>query len=137
MHDRFLKQVGSLLRVLRLIALQKPFKQFLLTPEFKSSMIRILSQLLRYTSTPLFRSQSYETDSLETRAEMALLRAYVENTKLYQNPFFFIGHQNVNKPKSRAARTFYGLIFLPLYKIIVRFFLFYVKMQIKQDQTVL
>ena len=38
------------------------------------------------------------------------------------------GHQNVNKPKSRAARTVYGLIFLPFYKTIVRFFLFYIKM---------
>ena len=31
-------------------------------------------------------------------------------------------HQNVNKPKSRGARTVYGLIFLPCYKIIVSFF---------------
>ena len=50
------------------------------------------------------------------------------------NPFFFTRHQNVHKPKSRAARTVYGLIFLPFYKTIVRFFLFY---QTKQDQTVL
>ena len=58
-------------------------------------------------------------------------------TKLYYNPFFFTGHQNVNNPKSRAVRTVYGLIFLPFYKIIVSFFLFYVNMQTKQDQTVL
>ena len=45
-------------------------------------------------------------------------------TKLYQNPFFFTGYQNVNKPKSRAARTVYGLIFLPFYEIIVSFFSF-------------
>ena len=45
-------------------------------------------------------------------------------TKLYQNTFFFTGHQNINKPKSRAARTVYGLIFLPFYKIIVSFFSF-------------
>ena len=63
--------------------------------------------------------------------------ALMLRTKLYQNPFFFTGHQNVNKPKSRAVRTVYGLIFLPFYKTIVRFFLFYIKMQIKQDQTVL
>ena len=45
-------------------------------------------------------------------------------TKLYQNLFFFNGHQNVNKPKSRAARTVYGLIFLPFYEIFVSFFSF-------------
>ena len=31
-------------------------------------------------------------------------------------------HQNVNKPKSRAARTVYEPIFIPFYKIIVSFF---------------
>ena len=46
----------------------------------------------------------------------------MSRTNLY--PFFFTGHQNVNKPKSRAARTVYGLIFLPFYKIIVSFFSF-------------
>ena len=45
-------------------------------------------------------------------------------TKLYRNSFFFTGHQNVNKPKSREARTVYGLIFLLFYKIIVSFFSF-------------
>ena len=38
---------------------------------------------------------------------------------------FFTGHQNINKPKSRAARTVYGPIFLPFYKIIVSFFSFF------------
>ena len=52
------------------------------------------------------------------------LCALMLRTKLYQNPFFFTGHQNVNKPKSRAARTVYGLIFLLFYKIIVSFFSF-------------
>ena len=50
--------------------------------------------------------------------------AFMLRTKLYQNPFFFTGHQNVNKPKSKAARTVYGLIFLPFYKITVSFFSF-------------
>ena len=49
--------------------------------------------------------------------------AFILRTKLYWNLFFFIGHQNVNKPKSRAARNVYELIFLPFYKIIVSFFL--------------
>ena len=50
--------------------------------------------------------------------------ALMLRTKLYQNPFFFTGHQNVNKPKSRAARTVYGLIFSCFYKIIVSCFSF-------------
>ena len=50
--------------------------------------------------------------------------ALMLRTKLYWNPFFFTGHQNVNKPKSRAAMTVCGLIFLPFYKIIVSFFSF-------------
>ena len=50
--------------------------------------------------------------------------ALMLRTKLYQNPFFFTGHQNVNKPKSRAGRTIYGLIFLPFYEIIISFFSF-------------
>ena len=54
--------------------------------------------------------------------------ALMLRTKLYQNPFFSTGYQNLNKPKSRAVRTVYGLIFLRFYKISVSFFLFYVKM---------
>ena len=50
--------------------------------------------------------------------------ALILRTKLYKNPFFFTRHQNVNKPKSRAARPVYGLIFLLFYKIIVSFFSF-------------
>ena len=34
-------------------------------------------------------------------------------------------YQNINEPKSRAARTAYGPIFLPFYKIIVSFFSFF------------
>ena len=38
----FFKLVGPLLRLLKLLTLQKQFKQFSLTSEFKSSMIREL-----------------------------------------------------------------------------------------------
>ena len=51
--------------------------------------------------------------------------ALMLRTKLYSNPFFFTGDQNVNKPKSRTARTVYTPIFLPFYKIIVSFFFFF------------
>ena len=51
--------------------------------------------------------------------------ALMLRTKLYLNPFFFTGDQNVNKPKSRAARILYAPIFLLFYKIIVSFFSFF------------
>ena len=73
---------------------------------------------------------------MEIRAELAVLRSYVENQAMLE-PILLNVHQNVNKPKSRAARTIYGLIFSPFYKIIVNFFLFPVKMETRQDQTVL
>ena len=50
---------------------------------------------------------------------------FILRTKLYQNPFFSIVHQNVNKPKIRAARTVNGPIFSPFYVIIIRFFFFF------------
>ena len=50
--------------------------------------------------------------------------AFMPRTKLYQNPFFFTRHQNINTPKNWAARAVYGLIFLPFDKTIVSFFSF-------------
>ena len=50
--------------------------------------------------------------------------AFVLRTKRYWSTFFTV-HQNVNKPKSRPARTVYGPIFLPFYVIIVSFFSFF------------
>ena len=38
-----LKHVGSLLRALKLLVMQKPFKQYSQNSEFKSVVIRILS----------------------------------------------------------------------------------------------
>ena len=81
-------------------------------------------------------SHKKRKDSLETRAELTVLRTLLR-TKLYQNPVFFTGHQNLSKPKSRAAKTIYGLIFLPFYEIIVSFFSFLCRDAKKQDQTVL
>ena len=50
--------------------------------------------------------------------------ALILRTKLYQNPFFFVVHQNVNKSKNRAARTVYGPIFFPFYVFIIRCYSF-------------
>ena len=69
-------------------------------------------------------SHKKRKDSLETQAKLAVLCTYIENQAILE-PIFFTGHQNVNKPKTRAGRTFYGPIFLPFYKIIVSFFSFF------------
>ena len=63
-------------------------------------------------------------DSLETRAELAVLRPYVENQAILE-PILLYRTSKCNKLKSRAARTVYGLIFLPFCKIIVSFFIFF------------
>ena len=51
--------------------------------------------------------------------------AFILQTKLYYNPFFSTMHQNVKKPKSRAARAVYGPTFSPFYVIIIPFFSFF------------
>ena len=71
----------------------------------------------------MVKPQSQKTDSLETQAELAVLRFYVENQSILE-PILLYRYQNVNKPKSRAACTASGLIFLPFYKIVVSFFSF-------------
>ena len=63
--------------------------------------------------------------------------ALILRTKLYQNPFFFTVHQDINKPKSRAVMTVYHPMFSSFYVIIVSFFSFFFKMQTNQDQNVL
>ena len=62
---------------------------------------------------------------------------YVENQAILE-PILLYRASKCKQTKEQAARTVYGPIFLPFYKIIVSFFfLFSVKMLIKQDQTVL
>ena len=51
--------------------------------------------------------------------------AFMLRTKLDQNPFFFTGHKNVNKPRSGASRTVYGPIFLPSIRLLSAFFSFF------------
>ena len=62
--------------------------------------------------------------------------ALMLRTKLYQNPFFFTGHQNVNQRVGKQG-LFMDSYFYLFIRLLSAFFLFYVKMQIKQDQTVL
>ena len=66
-----------------------------------------------------------------------LLYALMLRTKFQQKPFFFTGHQNVNKSNSRIVRTVYGPIFLPFNKNIVSFFSFSVKMQTRSNCAII
>ena len=50
--------------------------------------------------------------------------ALTSRTKFFYKPFFLAIHQNVNKPKSRAARADYGSIFLHFYVVIIIFYFF-------------
>ena len=62
-------------------------------------------------------------NSLETRAKLAVLRTYVENQAILE-PILLYRASKCKQTKEQAARTVYGLIFLPFYKIIVSFFSF-------------
>ena len=76
------------------------------------------------------------TYSLETRTEPAVLRTYVENQGILE-PILLYRASKCKQTKEQGSEDIYGLKFLHFYKTIVRFFLFYIKMQTKQDQTVL
>ena len=69
-------------------------------------------------------SHKKRKDSLETRAELAVLRTYVENQAIPE-PIRLYRASKCKQTKEQAARTVYGLIFLLFYKIIVSFFSFF------------
>ena len=69
-------------------------------------------------------------DSLETRAELAVLHTCVEKRSILEPR-----HQNVNEPKSRAESFVYGIVFLSFYKIIVNFFSFLCQDAMKTRST--
>ena len=60
--------------------------------------------------TTFNHSNKKRKDSLETRAELAVLRIYVENQAILE-PILLYQASNANKTKRRAARTVYELIF--------------------------
>ena len=74
--------------------------------------------------------------SLKTRAELAVLRTYFENQAILE-PILLYRASKCKQTKEQGSWTVYEPIFLPFCKIIVSFFLFSVKMQTKQDRTVL
>ena len=109
-------------------------------PTLQEVSTQMLFSIMRTSFTPcnvlLYHSHKKRKDSLETRAELAVLRTYVENHAILE-PILLYRASNVNKLNSRAVRTAYGPTFLPFYKILVSFFHFSVKIQSKQDQAVL
>ena len=93
----------------------------MLVNETKNKKRRILNYLtktvLKRTSNAIFSMKkvnlyhSHKKQIVWKLGPNGPFYALMLRTKLYYNPFFFTGHQNVNKQKSRAARTVYGLIF--------------------------
>ena len=76
-------------------------------------------------------------DSLETRAELAVLRTYVENQAILEP----IPLYRASKCKQTKAQGQRGLFMNPHFYLFIRllsaFFLFSAKLQTKQDRTVL
>ena len=67
--------------------------------------------------------QSQETDSLKTRAELAVLHTYVENqTRL--EPILLYRASKCKQTKEQGSEDCLWTHILPFYKIIVRFFSF-------------
>ena len=72
----------------------------------------------------LDHSHKKRKDSLGTRAKLVVLRTYVENQAILE-PILLYFVSKCKQTKCRGARTVYGPIFLPFYKIIVGFFSFF------------
>ena len=65
----------------------------------------------------------FTRNSLETRAELAVLRIYVENQAILE-PILFYRASKCKQTKEQGSEDCYGLMFLLFYKIIVSFFSF-------------
>ena len=82
----------------------------------------------------LQRSHNKWKDSLETRAEQTVLRAYVENQAIAGTILLYRVLQNINKRNQRAIKTVSELPFhLPTW-LTSGFFISSVKIQTCQDQ---
>ena len=74
-------------------------------------------------------------DSLETWAELAVLPTYVENQAILE-PILLYRASKCKQTKGQR-RLFMDSYFYLFIRLLSAFFLFYVKMQTKQDQSVL
>ena len=61
-------------------------------------------------SIKLDHSHKKRKDTLETRADRAILRPYVENQAILE-PILLYMHQNINKRNCRAIKTVCELLF--------------------------
>ena len=83
-----------------------------------------------------YQSHKKRKVSLETRVELAVIRTYVENQAILE-PIIFYRVSKCKQTKEQGSEDCLWTHIFTIYKIIVSFFLSYVKMQTKQDQTVL
>ena len=74
-------------------------------------------------------------DSLETWAELAVLSTYVENQAILEPILLY--RASKCKQRARQRGLFMDSYFYLFIRLLSTFFLFYVKMQTKQDQAVL
>ena len=82
-------------------------------------------------------SYSQETDSLETRVELPVLRTYVENQVILE-PILLYWASKCKQIKEQGSKDcLWSHIFYLFIRLLSDFFLFCVKMLTKQDQTVL
>ena len=79
-------------------------------------------------------SHKKRKDSLETRAERAVQRAYVQNRDIIESILLY-GASKYKQTFSRAIKTVCELPFYLAMWLILAFFLSYLKMQTCQDQT--
>ena len=76
-------------------------------------------------------------DSLETRAELAILRTYVESQAILEPIFLYRASIYKQTKEQGKEDCLWDSYFYHFIKLLSAFFLFHVKMQTKQDQTVL
>ena len=78
-----------------------------------------------FISSKIWHQHSHKKrkDSLETRAELAVLRTYDENQAILECIFLYHASK-CKQTKEQAAKTVYGTISLPFYVIIIIFFFF-------------
>ena len=77
-------------------------------------------------------SHKKRKDGLETQAELALRHTYIENQAILE-PILLYRSSKCNQTKEEGSEDLFYLFI----RLLSAFFLFYVKMQIKQDQNVL
>ena len=82
------------------------------------------------------RTLSQETDNLEAWAKLAVLHTYVENQAIVE-PILLYRASKCTNQRAWQRGLFMDSYFHLFIRLLSAFFLYYAKMQTKQDQTVL